>query len=72
MASLALCTAWLVPLIWVVNWLLIARPAASSAALLMRKPEDRRCNDVDNDDFEAVRLRCAFSESIFVLSVSDI
>src|SRR5476651_1605368 len=72
MASFALFTAWFVPLIWVVNWLLIAKPAASSAALLMRRPEDRRCKDFDNDDCEVVKFRCALSESIFVFSVSDI
>jgi hypothetical protein len=38
----------------------------------MRKPEDRRCSDCDNDDCEVVKLRCALSESMFVLSVNDI
>ena len=72
-ASFALWTAWLVPLICVVNCWLIARPAASSAALLMRKPEDRRCKDCRQRRLaKPVRLFCAFSESILVLSVSDI
>jgi hypothetical protein len=35
----------------------IARPAASSLALLMRKPEDRRRNEVSSVIFELVRLR---------------
>src|SRR5882757_2691813 len=69
-ASFALLTAWFVPLICVVNCPLIARPAASSAALLMRKPDDKRCNACDNDAFEVVKLRCALSESILVLSVN--
>jgi len=40
--SLALRTAWLSPLIWLVNRSAIAKPAASSLALLMRKPDESR------------------------------
>ena len=69
-ASLALLTAWLVPLICVVNCWLIARPAASSAALLMRKPDDRRCNACDSPACDEVRLLCALSESMLVLRVN--
>src|SRR3984893_16305124 len=69
-ASFALLTAWFTPLICAVKFELIARPAASSAALLMRKPEDKRCNACDNVAFELVKLRCALSESILVLSVN--
>ena len=34
--------AWLRPVIWACMDWLMTRPAASSAALLMRRPEDRR------------------------------
>ncbi|MNG07108.1 hypothetical protein D3C84_903960 [compost metagenome] len=34
------------PLIWLVRRLEICRPAASSLALLIRRPEDRRCIEV--------------------------
>ncbi len=71
-ASFALFTAWLRPLICVVKRLLIARPAASSFALLMRRPEDRRCRDVARLLCEDVKLRCAFSEAMLVLIVKDI
>ncbi len=71
-ASFALLIAWLVPLTWVVNCWLIARPAASSAALLMRRPEDRRVNDCDSSDCEPFRLFCATIESMLVLRTSDI
>ena len=47
----------------------IARPAASSLALLTRRPEDRRCMDVASEFCEVVRLRCAFSETTLVLMV---
>ncbi len=43
MASLALRTAWSRPLIWEVILLEMARPAASSAAVLIRLPVDKRC-----------------------------
>ncbi len=42
MPSLALRAAWFMPRIWVLKRSEIARPAASSLALLMRRPEDRR------------------------------
>jgi hypothetical protein len=44
-----------------------ARPDASSLALFTRKPEDKRCNDVANEACEALRLRCVFNETMFVL-----
>ena len=50
----------------------IARPAASSFALLMRRPEDRRCSDVASWLPEVVRLRWAFSDITFVLMTSAI
>ena len=46
----------------------IAKPAESSFALLMRKPEDKRCNDVLSADWEVVKLRCAFNDAILVLT----
>ena len=47
----------------------IARPAASSLALLMRRPEDRRCMAASSDDCEPFRLRCAFNDAMLVLMV---
>ena len=52
MPSLALRVAWLRPRIWVVKRSEMPRPAASSLALLMRRPEDRRCREVDSADCE--------------------
>ena len=45
----------------------IARPAASSLALLMRMPEDRRCSEVLRADCEVDRLRCEFRDEMLVL-----
>jgi len=50
----------------------MARPAASSLALLMRKPEDRRCMEVDNEDWDIDKLRCAVNELMLVLMVEAI
>src|SRR5262245_31273474 len=47
----------------------IASPAASSFALLTRRPEDRRCIEVDSELCDELRLRCAVSEAAFVLMV---
>ncbi|MOA15502.1 hypothetical protein D3C78_1356600 [compost metagenome] len=47
----------------------IDRPAASSLALLMRMPDDRRCMEVDSEVCDDVRLRCAFSDWMLVLMV---
>src|SRR5450830_1705694 len=65
--SLALRVAWLMPRICDVIRSEIARPAASSLALLMRRPEDRRCSEVLRLACEVDRLRCEFSDAIFVL-----
>ena len=46
MPSLALRAACMLPLICEDMREEIAKPAASSLALLMRRPEDRRCNEV--------------------------
>ena len=71
MPSLALRAAWLAPLICEVIRSLMAKPAASSLALLMRRPLDRRCMEVDNEAWLCMRLRCAVNELMFVL-ITDI
>jgi hypothetical protein len=68
-ASLALRTATFMPRTWAFMRSAIARPAASSLALLTRRPEDRRCIEVARADCEVVRLRCALSETTLVLMV---
>ena len=55
-ASFALLIAWFVPLICVVNCWLIARPAASSAALLMRRPEDKRVKRLRQQRLRTVQI----------------
>ncbi len=67
MPSLALRAAWLTPRIWLVKRSEMARPAASSLALLIRRPELRRCSEVASDEPEVDRLRWAFSEAVLVL-----
>src|SRR5436305_7872760 len=56
-ASLTFRPAWSTPLTWEVRPWAIAYPAASSAAELMRRPEDRRCIAVLTALLEACRLR---------------
>jgi hypothetical protein len=60
MASLALRVATLMPRVCAVMRSLMARPAASSLALLRRRPEDRRCMETLIDICEDAMLRCAF------------
>src|SRR5690606_431426 len=67
MPSLALRMATLRPRICVVKRSEIARPAASSLALLIRRPDDRRCRDVASWLPDTERLRCAFSDITLVL-----
>ena len=67
MPSLALRAAWFRPLIWAVKRVEIARPAASSLALLMRRPDDRRDSDVCSADCEALRLFWALRDAMLVL-----
>ena len=55
--SLALRTAWFRPRIWLVKRSEMAKPAASSLALLMRSPEDRRWMEVLSEDWLALKLR---------------
>jgi len=67
MPSFALRTATSRPRIWVLKRSEIARPAASSLALLMRRPEDRRWMVVARLEPLVDRLRCAFSDITLVL-----
>jgi hypothetical protein len=50
-----------------VNRLAIAKPAESSRALLIRRPELKRSKLLLNDADDDVRLRCAFNDATFVL-----
>src|SRR3989344_4519407 len=68
--SFALRTAWFRPRIWLVKRSEIARPAASSLALLIRKPDDRRWMAVFSDIWLVPRLRWAVSELMLVLMVA--
>src|SRR5690606_39782791 len=67
MPSLALRAAWVRPLMLAVKRLAMAWPAASSLALLMRRPEDRRSMAEPSMDCDLVRLPWATSESTLVL-----
>jgi hypothetical protein len=72
MPSLALRMATVMPRDWEVMFSAMARPAASSLALLTRRPEDRRCKAVLRSPCEAFRLRWAFSEATLVLMTCGI
>ena len=50
----------------------IAIPAASSLALLMRMPEDKRCIEVASELWVMARLRCAVIELMLVLMTEAI
>ena len=65
--SLALRAAWVRPLILEVKRLAIAWPAASSFALLIRKPEDRRSIELDSADWFLLILFWVISERLLVL-----
>src|SRR5262249_48936726 len=69
MPSLALRAAWSRPRICEVKRSEIARPAASSLALLMRRPDDRRCREVARVPCDMLRLRWALSAITLVLIV---
>jgi hypothetical protein len=45
----------------------MARPAASSLALFTRRPDERRCIDVESEFAEVDKLRCAFNDETLVL-----
>src|SRR5258705_9162699 len=70
MPFFALAIPWLSALIAAVCDVAIARPAASSAALLIRLPDERRLMAVDNSFCEADRFACACSERMLVLIFS--
>ena len=67
MPSLALRAAWLAPRICEVKRSEIARPAASSCALLMRRPDDRRAMEVASESCETPNWRWAVRELMLVL-----
>ena len=69
MPSLALRTAAFMPRTWAFMRSAIARPAASSLAEFTRRPDESRCIDVAREPCDVFRLRCAFSEAMFVLIV---
>jgi len=69
--SLALRTAWLPPRMALVRPSEIAKPAASSLALLTRRPEDRRCRELFKEDWEVAKLRCALRDAMLVLTTMD-
>ena len=71
MASLALRAAWFRPRIWEVNRSEMARPAASSLAVLMRRPDDRRAMAVDKSPETFAELRWAVSDITLVLMDCD-
>src|SRR3954451_23519872 len=67
--SWVLRTAWVRPPICERRPSEMARPAASSAALLMRKPEDSRSSDLFIEFWVVLRLRYAFSAATLVLTL---
>src|SRR5690606_18406522 len=72
MPSLALRIATFMPRICVFMRSAIARPAASSLALLPRRAEDNRCTAVASERVLVCRCRWAFSDIRFVLITWDI
>src|SRR5580704_5898423 len=71
-ASLTFCPACCRPLTCVVRPWLIAYPAASSAAELIRRPEDRRCIAVETALLELFRLICVCIADVLVRIERDI
>ncbi|MDT4875469.1 hypothetical protein FQZ97_1108400 [compost metagenome] len=69
---MALRTATPRPLIWLVRRLEICRPAASSLALLMRRPVERRCMELFSALDELFRLRWVLRDAMLVLTVKAI
>ena len=67
MPSLALRMAWFCPRIWLVNRSAMASPAASSRALLTRKPLDSRWMEVASVDWLADRFLWAVMDAMPVL-----
>src|SRR5579884_1798061 len=71
-ASPTLRLAWSRPFTWAERPWLIEYPAASSAAVLIRRPDDRRCIAVATASLEASRLRCVSIAEMFVRIERDI
>ena len=69
MPSLAFLVATFRPLIWLVRRLEICRPAASSLALLIFRPLDRRCMVVDRASEARFRFFWVLSDATLVLTV---
>ena len=67
MPSCTLLLAWVRPLIWLVRPWLIARPDESSAALLMRRPDESWANALFRFVWFMFRLLYAFSAATLVL-----
>lgn len=72
MPSFAFRTAWVRPRTCVVRRSEIAMPAASSHALLMRRPDDKRCKELDRSVCDLFRLRCTLRVPTFVFMASGI
>src|SRR5262249_11341967 len=70
-ASCAFRWAWSSPPTCDCSFWLIARPAASSAALLIRYPELRRSIESERCFEVLTRLRCAFIAAMFVWTLRD-
>jgi hypothetical protein len=66
MASFMLRMPWLAPLIWLLSELATLRPAASSRARLMRRPEDRRSTEVAREFWAPSRFFWATCEAMLV------
>src|SRR5262249_38854714 len=67
MPSLALRIATFMPLTWALMRWAMARPAASSLAELIRRPDDRRCIEVASEPWDWSRLRWALIDWMLVL-----
>ena len=67
-ASFAFLAAWSRPCTWVVKRSVICRPAASSAARLIRKPDERRSKEVFKLLAELNNWRCAFKDDTLVFT----
>src|SRR5271157_4823557 len=68
-ALFALFTAWLSPPTWALNLVAMARPAGSSAALLIRRPDESLWSDVANAALLMETFLWAFKLGMFVLTV---
>src|SRR3954468_20633009 len=71
-ASCALRSAWPSPRTWPRSRSLIDRPAASSAARLIREPDDSFSIDFESFELVAIRFRWALNASMLLLMRSAI